>query len=151
MAKTDAPNTSSNQWYFNVIDNSSHFDNRFSVFGMVLDDASQTTIERINNLTIVDADGGGPSNSASCPSATPPPAAERPINIPGDLAMVTRVAMQMDAVRTTVTTGAAPATASTHRRLALPPSAHPATRRRRHADAALRSPASAVSKERVFD
>jgi cyclophilin family peptidyl-prolyl cis-trans isomerase len=144
MANTGAVNSSSNQWYFNIADNSSAFDFRFSVFGVVMDDASQKTIEAINNLTIVDADGGGTEQFGELPVRDPAAGPQRAINIPGDLPFVTRVAMQVDAVRTPGT-GAAPASASTarvSRSQAVTPAAAPAV-----AAFSIKR----VSKERVFD
>ena len=147
MAKTDAPNTSTNQWYFNVTDNSADLDNRFSVFGVVMDAESQTTIERINNLTVVDADGGVQNAFGEIPVRDAAAGAQRAINIPGDLVVVSRVAMQMDA-EDSPGTGAAPvSTASVSRSVPRAQATTPAS--------ATPTPVAfstkRVSKERVFD
>jgi cyclophilin family peptidyl-prolyl cis-trans isomerase len=106
-------NSNTNQWYFNVIDNSTALDNRFSVFGVVMDTPSQTTIEAINNLTLLDADGGGPDPFGELPVRDPAAGVQRPVNIPGDLVVVSRVAIQMDGADTPGTGAAAASTAST--------------------------------------
>jgi cyclophilin family peptidyl-prolyl cis-trans isomerase len=113
MANTAPTNSSNtNQWFFNVTDNNTALDHNYSVFGMVLDDASQKTMEAINKLTIVDADGGqAPADNpfGELPVRDKAAGASRAINIPGDLVMITRVALLMDVTATPgATQGAIP-------------------------------------------
>ena len=101
MANTGQPNSSANQWFFNVAANSD-LDTRYSVFGKVLDGASQKVIENINKLPIVNATGGDPTS----PFGELPVRTQRQnIEVPADLVMVSRIAMMMDVAATPVSTG----------------------------------------------
>ncbi|HYE19543.1 MAG TPA: peptidylprolyl isomerase [Tepidisphaeraceae bacterium] len=97
MARGPALNSNTNQWFFNVNDNVAldSVGGGYTVFGVVMDARSQAAIEAINNLTIRDAN----------PNETDPeyPFHEIPsidpsgqIDVPTDLAMITRVAMLME-------------------------------------------------------
>jgi cyclophilin family peptidyl-prolyl cis-trans isomerase len=60
-ATTDDINSATNQWFFNLGDNSAldSVNGGFTVFGEVADDASMAAIDRISALSRVDADGPG--------------------------------------------------------------------------------------------
>jgi cyclophilin family peptidyl-prolyl cis-trans isomerase len=98
MANTGQPNSNSNQWFFNVTDNPV-LDNRYSVFGKVLDGASQKVIENINKLPIVDARGNPPDQNNPF-GELPIRVQHQTIQVPADLVMITRVAMMMDVAAT---------------------------------------------------
>lgn len=61
MAKLgNNPDSATNQWFFNLADNSSNLDNQnggFTAFGRVLG-AGKTLIDVLSGITVVDADGG---------------------------------------------------------------------------------------------
>jgi cyclophilin family peptidyl-prolyl cis-trans isomerase len=96
MANTGAPNSSAGQWFFNVVDNT-NLNGGYSVFGKVLDAASQKVVENINKLPIVNATGGDPNS----PFGELPVRVQRQnIEVPGDLVMISRVAMMMDVAAT---------------------------------------------------
>jgi cyclophilin family peptidyl-prolyl cis-trans isomerase len=141
MANTAPTNSSNtNQWFFNVTDNPS-LDNNYSVFGVVLDDGSQKTIEAINKLTIVNATGGDPSSAfKELPVRDASAGASRAINIPGDLVMITRVALMMDA---TATPGAGSTSASSRTVVTQESAAAPT--------APAPFSATKITRDRVFD
>lgn len=59
MAKTSAPDSATDQWFFNVTDNSTNLDVQnagFTVFGQVIGDG-MTVLEQIAQLSQCDADG----------------------------------------------------------------------------------------------
>lgn len=96
MANTGQANSNTNQWYFNVTDNT-NLDGGYSVFGGVLDAESQATIEAINKLPIIDARG---NNQNSPFGELPVLRNTQSIQVPADLVMVTRVALLMDPIQT---------------------------------------------------
>ena len=112
MARTSDVNSNTNQWFFNVNDNTAlnTTGGGYTAFGAVLDTPSQRTIEAINTLTIANAGGVFtelPILNASH-SASP---------LISDLVLVSRVAFLMDATAIQL---AAPAAAQASAPLAAP-------------------------------
>ncbi|HSI32113.1 MAG: peptidylprolyl isomerase [Phycisphaerae bacterium] len=105
MARGTPTDSNTNQWFFNVNDNTAldTFGGGYTVFGLVMDARSQAAIEAINALTIRDAN---PAADASYPfHELPSIDASGQIDVPTDLAMITRVAMLMEQA---APTGASP-------------------------------------------
>jgi cyclophilin family peptidyl-prolyl cis-trans isomerase len=100
MARGQALNSNTNQWFFNTKPNTV-LDGQYTVFGAVLDAESMATITAINNFTIVDQSGGSSTSPfGELPVVDPAAGTTRQVNVPGDLVMVTRVAALFDAAAT---------------------------------------------------
>lgn len=95
MARTTDINSGTNQWFFNVNENTNldTVGGGYAVFGLVSDPTSQAVVEAINKLTIRQGD---PSNSNSPFNELPSLDATGTIDVPADLVMVSRVAKLMD-------------------------------------------------------
>ncbi len=58
------PNSATNEWFFNLGDNSANLDNQnggFTVFGRITDDAGLAVMDLINGLPVVNASGVNPA------------------------------------------------------------------------------------------
>lgn len=100
MARGQATNSNTNQWFFNTKPNTV-LDGQYTVFGAVLDAESMATITAINNFTIVDQSGGSSTSPfGELPVIDPAAGSTRSVAVPGDLVMVTRVAQLFDAAAT---------------------------------------------------
>lgn len=97
MARTSDVNSNTNQWFFNVNDNTAldTIGGGYTVFGIASDKASQKVIASINALTIRQGD---PTNPNSPFNELPSSDAKGAIDVPKDLVTVQRVAMLMEQV-----------------------------------------------------
>ena len=97
MAKGSAPDSNTNQWFFNTKANPA-LDGQYTVFGAVLDAESLNTITAINNLKILDASStlGGTFGELPVVRST---ATATDLKAT-DLTMVTRVAQLFDIAAT---------------------------------------------------
>lgn len=102
MANTGAANSTTRQFYFNVVDNSAAFGNNYSVFGQVMDTPSQRVIDAINAYPIQDYSS---IDSAMGEVPTMP--------VTNSVVMVTRTAQMMDPVATPAAAQPAVAAATT--------------------------------------
>jgi cyclophilin family peptidyl-prolyl cis-trans isomerase len=97
MANTGAATSTSNQWYFNVSDNTAVFDPNYSVIGQII--GSQAVIQTVNAFTTVDLGGTAldPNDSpGSGPFADLPvtdPTVTNTTLSPSDLVVVNRVSI----------------------------------------------------------
>ena len=105
MARTNDPNSNTNQWFFNTKANTelNTTGGGYTVFGAVADKASLATILRINGLKIVDVSNGGQNPFSELPVVDPAAGSTRAVKVPNDLVMVSRVAQLMDVAKTPTT------------------------------------------------
>lgn len=100
MARADNDtNSNTNQWFFNTQDNTAldTLNGGYTVFGAILDSESLDTITAINNLAIRDATAGDThSPFGELPVVDPAAGSTRQIAVPGDLAMINRLAQLYD-------------------------------------------------------
>jgi cyclophilin family peptidyl-prolyl cis-trans isomerase len=96
MARTTDPNSATNEWFFNLADNSSELDtppNNYAVFGQIADANSLAVMNAIGSLPVYDATGGDPNSPfGDLPLVNYTPGND--IDPLTNLALVQRVAME---------------------------------------------------------